>query len=565
MSELARDDLPPAGRPADLALAATLGRLGYAPADEVRRCLATTGRGDGGAVLVSAGLVTPEQLAHGLAEVSGLQYVDVETTSIDIGAANRISRDAARHYQALPIGHDEDGTLVLAVADPANRIAASEIALSTGTRVRPVVVAAPALARAIDRLEHLAEDLADEEPEDDHDAVPDVEVLVDEAPVVRLVQSVIADALDQRASDIHFESEDGDLHVKLRIDGVLVRTTTIPASLAAGVVSRIKILADLDIAERRAPQDGRLRFRAGARRAELRVVTIPVVDGEAVVLRVLDTGVRPQGFDELGLAGAARDAVGTALEESYGALLVTGPTGSGKTTTLYAALQQINDGARAIITVEDPVEYRVAGAKQVQLNARAGMTFANALRTLVRADPDVVMIGEIRDRETAKIAIESALTGHLVLSTLHTNDAASAAVRLVEMGVEPFLVASAVRCVVAQRLVRRLCEGCRIPVLLTPEMLRAAGFAGDEPLEAWGPAGCVSCSSTGYRGRLGVFEVLRVTPGLRELVLAGADAHALTAQAVADGMTDLRTDALTKLADGRTSLSEITRVLGRPT
>jgi type IV pilus assembly protein PilB len=556
---LADRDIAPGPRPNQQALADALADLGYADGPEVLRCLLAAGRAEGPQVLVAGGLVTADQLAHALAVVAGLEFVDLDRAKLDLGAANRISRETARHHQALPIGYDEDGSLLVAVSDPANRIAASDIALSTGEAVRVVVASAVGLGRAIDRLEHLGD-----EPEAapaEEEAQPDA--AVDEAPVVRLVQAIIGDALDQRASDIHFEAEDGELRVKLRIDGVLVRTTIVPRALAAGVVSRIKILSDLDISERRAPQDGRMRFAAGGRRADLRVVTIPVVDGESVVLRVLDTGARPATFAELGLTGRSADLLEDALADTYGAILVTGPTGSGKTTTLYAALQRLNGGERSIITVEDPVEYRISNAKQVQLNPNAGMTFANALRTLVRADPDIIMVGEVRDHETAKIAVESALTGHLVLTTLHTNDAASALVRLVEMGIEPFLVASAVRCVVAQRLVRRLCGTCRVPVRLAPDVLAAGGFATDGPVDAYDAAGCPACAQTGYRGRLGVYEVLRVGGAVRALALAGADAVALTAQAAADGMIDLRTDALVKLRDGETSLAEITRVLGR--
>ena len=352
----------------------------------------------------------------------------------------------------------------------------------------------------------------------------------------------------------------GELRGQYRIDGVLSDAMSIPARMAPHVISRIKIMADLDISERRVPQDGRLPFSLGGRRVDVRVVTLPLVDGESVVMRILDRGAGTVTLDDLGMLGAERERFETAIARPYGAVLVTGPTGSGKTTSLYAALQTLNTGERSILTLEDPVEYRVAGVKQMQVNTKAGVTFATGLRSMMRADPDVMLVGEIRDRETAQIAVESALTGHLVLSTLHTNDAPTAITRLVEMGIEPFLVASSIECVVAQRLARRLCERCRRSVTLSADVMRANGFDATEDVQAFDPVGCGHCSGSGYRGRIGIFEVMSMSDAIRDHVLAREAATTIAATAVAEGMRRLRDDALEKIRAGLTSAAEAARV-----
>ncbi|HEU4701427.1 MAG TPA: GspE/PulE family protein, partial [Conexibacter sp.] len=358
----------------------------------------------------------------------------------------------------------------------------------------------------------------------------------------------------------HVAPDSGELRGQYRIDGVLSDAFSIPARMAPHVVSRIKIMADLDIAEKRIPQDGRLSFSLAGRRVDVRVVTLPLVDGESVVMRILDRGSGLVGLDELGMLGPERARFEAAIGRPYGAVLVTGPTGSGKTTSLYAALETLNTGERSILTLEDPVEYQIAGIKQMQVNVKAGVTFATGLRSMMRADPDVMLVGEIRDRETAQIAVESALTGHLVLSTLHTNDAPTAITRLVEMGIEPFLVASAIDCVVAQRLARRLCERCRRPVTLSAEVLRANGFAAIEDVQAFDAAGCGHCSGSGYRGRIGIYETMQMTDAVRAHVLARDAATAIAATAVAEGMGRLRDDALQKIRAGLTSAAEAARV-----
>jgi len=378
-----------------------------------------------------------------------------------MGAANLLDPSVARRHGAVPIGFldDERRVLLVAMADPGNVLAVDDIELMTGCEVRPAI-ASPRdvleLTAKLDRFSEAAEQAvatvaADEEPEE----LEGLTEAVEEAPVVKLVHSIIAQGVERGASDVHVIPEGRELRGQYRIDGVLSDSFSIPARMAAHVVSRIKIMADLDISERRRPQDGRIAFALGDRRVDVRVVTLPLVDGESVVMRILDSGDSGVvSLDELGMLGQERARFETAIGRPYGAVLVTGPTGSGKTTSLYAALQTLNTGERSILTLEDPVEYRVPGVKQMQVNAKAGVTFATGLRSMMRADPDVMLVGEIRDRETAQIAIESALTGHLVLSTLHTNDAPTAITRLVEMGIEPFLVASAIDCVIAQRLAR---------------------------------------------------------------------------------------------------------------
>jgi type IV pilus assembly protein PilB len=338
-------------------------------------------------------------------------------------------------------------------------------------------------------------------------------------------------------------------------------TTTVPRQHVAGLISRVKIMANLDIAERRVPQDGRIGLSVDSRHIDLRVATLPVVRGESIVMRILDKDKVVMDLDALGMAPHDRERMESALRSTHGAILVTGPTGSGKTTTLYAGLGTVNTPDKTIITVEDPVEYELTGVKQVQVNPKSGLTFAAGLRSMVRADPDIIMVGEVRDRDTAQIAIESALTGHLVLTTLHTNDAPLAAARLIEMGIEPYLVASGVVCVAAQRLVRRLCE-CKKEVDLTAELLRGQGFDTDEGIEGYEPVGCVRCNHTGYRGRLGIYEVMPVTDELRRMILEGAGADTMRVQARAEGMRTLREDGLEKIRAGDTSVPEVLRVAG---
>jgi type IV pilus assembly protein PilB len=516
-----------------------------------------------GEALVARGTLTSDELARVLAERFSVDYVDLAVFAVDMNAAHLIAAEAARRYEAVPIGYLDERTLLLATADPGNIVAFDDITMKTGLDVRPVVASREDLAvliAKITRLDDVAE--AEAELEDDEVTALDLRDADDEAPIIKLVHAIIAEAIDLGASDIHFAPESDGMSVHYRIDGVLARSSGVPKAMIRGVVSRIKIMANLDISEKRVPQDGRLSLTVQGRPVDVRVVTLPLVSGESVVMRILDHGGGVIELDGLGLRDGEMEKLRHAVAQPYGAVLVTGPTGSGKTTTLYGALTELNSGQRSIITIEDPVEYRVEGIKQLQVNTKAGMHFASGLRSMMRADPDVIMVGEIRDRETAQIAVEAALTGHLVLSTLHTRDAPTALVRLDDMGIEPFLVASAVDCVIAQRLARKLCKECKREVLLTVEMLRAAGYEVTDDIPAFEAVGCGRCGKTGYRGRVGLYEVMVVNEEIRSLVMREASGDAITAAAIAAGMRPLRDDGLAKVRTGLTSLAEVARVAG---
>jgi type IV pilus assembly protein PilB len=538
-------------------------QLGFAERELVEQAV-EKGRAGGmplGQSLIDAGIVDSNQLAQALAERNGLDYIDLNSFEVDQGAANLIDAAKARRYQTIPVSFLGEQTLLVATADPANVLALDDIAMATGYEVRRAVASPEDIEGLIGQLSRLGD--AVEELEDVEDAAEVIELRdqADEAPVVKLVHSVIADAVRRGASDIHFEPRASDMRVRYRIDGVVMDTTTVPRQLVAGLVSRVKIMSNLDIAERRVPQDGRIGLNVDGRHIDLRVATLPVVRGESIVMRILDKDSVVMELDVLGMSEGDRTRFNDALHSTHGAILVTGPTGSGKTTTLYAGLTTVNTPEKTIITVEDPVEYELTGVKQVQVNPKTGLTFAAGLRSMVRADPDVIMVGEVRDKDTALIAIESALTGHLVLTTLHTNDAPLAAARLVEMGIEPYLVASGVTCVVAQRLVRRLCE-CKAEVDLTKEVLAGQGFEVDKGFKAYEPVGCVRCNHSGYRGRLGIYEVMPITDGLRRLILEKGSADDMRAFARQEGMRVLRDDGVEKIREGVTSVAEVLRVAG---
>jgi type IV pilus assembly protein PilB len=539
-------------------------QLGFAERELVEKAV-EKGRAGGvplGQSLIDARIVDSNQLAQALAERNGLDYVDLNEFEVDQGAANLIDASKARRYQTIPISFLGEQTLLVATADPANVLAFDDIAMATGYEVRRAVASPEDIDALIGQLSRLGD--AVEELEDDPEAAAEVIELrdqADEAPVVKLVHSVIADAVRRGASDIHFEPRASDMRVRYRIDGVVMDTTTVPRQLVAGLISRVKIMANLDIAERRVPQDGRIGLSVDGRHVDLRVATLPVVRGESIVMRILDKEAVVMDLDLLGMSEHDRQRFHDGLHATHGAILVTGPTGSGKTTTLYAGLTTVNTPEKTIITVEDPVEYELTGVKQVQVNPKTGLTFSAGLRSMVRADPDVIMVGEVRDKDTALIAIESALTGHLVLTTLHTNDAPLAAARLVEMGIEPYLVASGVACVVAQRLVRRLCD-CKVQVELTRELLADQGFEADAGFTGFEPVGCVRCNHTGYRGRLGIYEAMPITDGLRKLILEKASADEMRDFARGEGMHTLREDGLEKIKQGVTSVAEVLRVAG---
>ncbi len=536
--------------------------LGYADRETVEHAVAAA-RAEGrptGQVLVEMGVLRHDQLARAVAERFGLDYIDLSVYDLDMGAVNLIRSDTAKRYQAVPVGYTDDGTLLLAMADPTNVLTIDDVAMMTGRRVKVAAASVEDLNLLLTRLAQMddsIEDIVDEESE--AEAEPDTlaEEADRDAPVIKLVHSIVAQAVQQGASDIHINPEEGDTRVLFRVDGVLAPAATVKRRMAMSVVSRIKIMGDLDISEKRVPQDGRFALTVDGRRVDIRVVTLPLVYGEGVVMRILDGGVRVEGLEALGMGKDELDRFTHAINKPNGAVLVTGPTGSGKSTTLYAALNVLNDGERSILTIEDPVEQRMQGVKQMQIAPKAGVTFDVGLRSMLRADPDVIMVGEIRDRETAHIAVEAALTGHLVLSTLHTRDAPSALGRLIDMGIEPFLVSSAIDCIVAQRLLRLLCKHCKRPLKVSESVLVEHGLAGAEPYE---PVGCSRCGGSGYRGRVGVYEVMSVSERIRGLILERASVDEMVAVAVNDGMQRLRDDGLVKVREGLTSIAEVERM-----
>jgi type IV pilus assembly protein PilB len=524
-------------------------------------------------MLLEQRAITGEQLSHAIAERYGLDHVDLSTFKVDMGAVNLLTASAAKRYNAVPVSYLDDRTLLLAMADPANVLAVDDIALLTRMEVRAAVASVEDIASLIGRMNRF-EDAVQEAVQESEDGAAPVEIVdlresAEDAPVIKLVHSIIAQAAERGASDIHFEPQPDDegrvgreMRVRMRIDGVLTEETTVPKRMIAGVVSRIKIMSELDISERRLPQDGRVGLTIEGRHVDVRVVTIPSVHGESVVLRILDKASIRLELDKLGIQEHELQLFRRSFNRAHGAVLAAGPTGSGKSTSLYGALLELNTPEKNIITIEDPVEYQIKGITQMQVNTKAGLTFANGLRSMMRADPDILMIGEIRDRETAQIAIEGALTGHMVLSTLHTNDAPSAITRLIEMGIEPFLVASAIECVVAQRLARTLCSHCKQRTIVSAEVLRDHGFATQFDIEAYEPVGCGRCGGMGYRGRTGLYEVMVMSPEIRSLTLQRASADQMTAVAVREGMRRLREDGLEKVKSGLTSMAEIARVTG---
>jgi type IV pilus assembly protein PilB len=555
---------PPRGRAASRSIPEVVVQLELATREQVDAAVARA-RAEGAApedVLVETGVLTPDQLARATAQRFGLWHADLSVYKIDIAALNLISSQAARRLNAAPIGFDGEGRLRVAISDPSNVIALDDLKLMTGHEVQPLVASTDDIQGVIGRMSRLDEAVAEavEEGEAELADVAEIRESADDAPVIKLVNSIIAQAVEELASDIHFEPEGREMRVRFRVDGVLRETTTIPRRMVAGVVSRVKIMADLDIAEKRVPQDGRVSLTVDGHAIDTRVVTMPRVDGEGIVMRILDKSAALIGLDQLGMSESSAAVFEGGFRRAHGAVLATGPTGSGKSTTLYGALNAINDVERNIITIEDPVEYQLAGVNQLQMNLKAGLTFASGLRAMLRADPDVIMVGEIRDGETAKIAIEAALTGHLVLSTLHTNDAPSAITRLTEMGIEPFLTASALCTVVAQRLVRRLCTHCKRATMLSVSSLERAGFSVAFDLEAYEPVGCGRCGHSGYKGRTGLYEVMAITDEIRDLTVERAPAEEIRKIAVAQGMRPLRADGFEKVKNGITSIAEVARV-----
>ncbi|MHB1802935.1 MAG: GspE/PulE family protein [Actinomycetes bacterium] len=520
-----------------------------------------------GRVLVDRGVVTEAQLVAALAEQIGLRFVDLSEFPVDGSAVGRVSGMVCRRHTILPIGF-EDAKMVVAMADPANVFAIDDLRSLTGMDIKPVVATRGDVLAAIERYYRADSDLDDLTTiigaEDDDDDLANVKEVVEDAPIVKYVNLLISQAIADRASDIHLEPGEHDLRVRFRIDGVLHEVMRSPKQIQSGVISRLKIMADINIAERRVPQDGRLSVTANGTKVDLRVATLPTVWGEKVVMRILDNSTARLDLTELGFSEANYQRYSQSFSKPYGMILVTGPTGSGKSTTLYATLNIVSRPEVNVITVEDPVEYRIPGINQIQVNTKSGLSFASALRSILRADPDVVLIGEIRDHETAQIAVEAALTGHLVLSTLHTNDAPGAIPRLIEMGIEPFLVGSAVDCVLAQRLTRRLCQRCKEAYTPTPAVLRAARYPwtpGDDPPVLYRAVGCPACSKTGYKGRMALHEVMPVTEDVERLAVEHASASAIASVAASQDMVTLRADGMAKVAAGLTSIEEILRVV----
>jgi general secretion pathway protein E len=550
----------------DHAAAAALG----IPPDAVSRAIAR--RRDGrtvGEALAEAGATDAVAYAHALADAAGLPFAPLPPAAPARELVIALPMPFARRHLVLPLARERDG-LTVALADPAAVAPLDDLRFLYGLPVRPLVVPAPALRDAITR----AYDAAAGSAADAMDAIAGERIVAhelepdepldlleagDDTPVIRLVNALLFQAVRDGASDIHVEPHERRLAVRFRIDGLLHEVVAPPLRLHPTLVSRVKIMAALDIAERRLPQDGRIRLRVAGRDVDVRVSVVPTAFGERVVLRLLDRASALLDLGDLGLTPATAAAVARLLGQSHGIVLVTGPTGSGKTTTLYAALRRLSTDERNVVTIEDPIEYQLPGIGQMQANPRIGLDFAAGLRSVLRQDPDVILVGEIRDRETVEIALQAALTGHLVLSTLHTNDACAAITRLLDMAVEPFLISSSVLAVLAQRLVRRPCDGCAVSEPPTEEERRALGADAPALLRHPGP-GCAACRGTGHRGRTGIHELLVVDDAVRALVMARADAGAIRRQASAAGMTGLRADGFAKAAAGVTTVAEIVRV-----
>ncbi|GGN67224.1 hypothetical protein GCM10010112_30490 [Actinoplanes lobatus] len=517
------------------------------------------------AVLINDQVVTEEQLTEAAAAAFGIKTLDLVGFTPEPAALKRIPLPVVLRHRVLGLSINNN-ELMVGVTDPADVVALDDVRASTGMTIRPVVVARSEVRRYIERLQREGADLADlaDEGQDDQAGMAAQATSTDDAPIVRYVNSLIEQAVMNRASDLHLEPTEDDMRVRYRIDGVLHEVDIVPRGVMSALISRIKIMSGVDITEKRIPQNGRITALIRDRTVDLRTATLPTVWGEKIVLRVLDTG---GGIDldlaKLGFTQHNLERFSASFTKPHGMVLVTGPTGSGKSTTLYATLGKISRPEINVITVEDPVEYRLRGINQVQVNAKAGLTFAAVLPAILRTDPDVVLIGEIRDGATAQIAVEAALTGHLLLSTLHTNDAPGAVTRLTEMGIEPFLVGSSLDCVLAQRLARRICDWCKEPYAPTEEEIIGAQWPLADlafPEVLYRPVGCRNCANTGYKGRIAVHEVMPVSPEIESLCIRRAAAGEIREVAVAQGMYDLRADGLAKAAGGLTSIREISRV-----
>ena len=532
-----------------------------------------------GVVLQELGLVTDQDLVEALEFQLGIPQVDLEKFFIDSNVIKIIPPELAQRHHAIPI-KKRGNILTVAMEDPLDVMAIDDIKIKTNCEIIPVIATRTEIEHTLEKyfgnsdiisefLDNINSDWQDSLENDIEEG--ELRELVDDAPVVKLVNNIIADGVKLRASDIHIEPLDEDIQIRYRIDGILQNTmNNVPKSALPALVSRIKIMSDLDIAERRVPQDGRIQMTIQGKEIDLRVSTLPTVKGEKVVMRILDKSNLMLKLDDLGFIAEHLEVFKEMINHPHGMILITGPTGSGKTTTLYSALSSLDSEHENIITVENPVEYRLDGINQVQTNNKAGLTFASALRSILRQDPDIVLIGEIRDKETAEIAINAALTGHLVLSTLHTNEAAGALTRLVDMGVEPFLVSSSIVGVVAQRLVRRICPHCKVKSrekLVDKDLEKYLG-AGNNTIDFYHGKGCRECNETGYRGRAAIHEILEIDNGIKRMIVQGASTEDIAERAMADGMITLEASGLYKVNEGITTLEEVMRVtkvqLGKP-
>jgi type IV pilus assembly protein PilB len=562
----------------DRALAKVLVDSGQVTREEMQAALreaSATGR-KLGEILSELGLVTEEDLIRAMAEEAGLEFIDLNDFPIDLKAIQLLPETMAKRHQILAVGY-RSGSPVIAMANPSNVFAMDDLRTVLGRDIVTVVSSPRQITDYISRMYRHDKEASDAatraaasqtklDTATERAELTDLHAVTDDAPIVKYVNLILRQALQERASDVHVEPSVDDLRIRFRIDGVLHDVTRSPKAIQGGVTTRLKVMADLDIAEHRIPQDGRISLNAGTREVDLRVATLPTVHGEKVVMRILDKSNAMLDLGDLGFLPEVQRRYKESYRKPYGTILVTGPTGSGKSTTLYATLNDLNSPERNLITVEDPVEYQLPGVNQVQVNNKAGLTFAGALRSILRSDPDIILVGEIRDRETAVIAIEAALTGHLVLSSLHTNDSAGTPMRLVEMGVEPFLVASSLDCVVAQRLARQLCENCNESFEPSAEDLKLFGWDdADTPPQGQArfrkPVGCQACSNTGYRGRIALHELLLMTEEIERAITHGSSADDIHRIAVDQGMIALRHDGLRKAALGLTSLEEVMRVV----
>ena len=520
-----------------------------------------------GSILTQLGYCTEDDIARIMAQKSGYRYVSINEIGVNVAAANLITPEMALRNNVLPL-YQEDKTLYVAMKNPNDIITIDNLHLMTGLEICPLVVADMELAAAIENFANMNSSVENYDDDDQTETAEETEELtLDDKPAVQLVNQIINNAIKSGASDVHIEALEKNLRVRFRIDGVLQEVMQNPIKIFPSVVSRVKVLGGMDIAEKRVPQDGRATVRYEDKTLDVRIATMPTVYGEKIVMRLLERNKGNVSIKDINFSKRQFPRFDKAIHMPYGFVLVTGPTGSGKSTTLYATLAEISTLEKNVITLEDPVERRMAGINQVQMNNRAGMTFAAALRSVLRSDPDIVMVGEIRDGETAKIAVEAALTGHMVLSTLHTNDAAGAVTRLEEMGVEPFLTASSLVGVLAQRLVRKLCPKCKEEYTLTrEEMLK---ILPDFPVEeypqevykVYKPKGCLTCNNTGYKGREAVFEFLTVTEEMKKLILDRANGAQIKKLAMEQGMFTLKNEGIYKVMEGKTSIEELLRVI----